>query len=184
MSVEELLRYGLSLNAREETLIAREEEFRQREAQLKLVLADLQGEQAQLDSLRQQVQQQLAAADQLLSRIQAARQELAQAQADAKAQLEQHQSLQAELDADELVNIKRLATWVRAMDPAKAGEVLREMANDGRADTAVRILSHLEEREAARILDSLGDSALVDDLIQQYQRLRTGASASRPRTTR
>lgn len=175
MSIEELLRYGLSLNAREETLEQREEEFRRRETQLKLALADLQGEQKNIDGLRAQVQQQLETADVLIARIQQGRQELAQDQADAKAQFETFQATQSELTEGELANIKKMSTWIRAMEPAKAGELLREMANDGRMDTAVRILSHLEERDAAKILDSVDDTALIDDLILQYQKLRPQA---------
>lgn len=173
MSVEELLRYGLSLNAREETLRQREDEFRQRETQLQLALADLQSEQAVIDGLRGQVQAQLQAADALLARIQQGRQELAAEQARAKAQLEEFRSAQLEMDDQERENIKRLATWLRAMEPANAAEVLKEMANDGRMATAVKLLAHLEEREAAKILDALSDSTLIDSFIQEYQKLKT-----------
>jgi flagellar basal body-associated protein FliL len=177
MSVEELVRLGLSLNARNEALEQRESEFREREARLKLALVDLQGEQAAIDSLRSQVQKQLEAADTVIARIQHERQELSRDQAEAKAAFEKSLQQQSEFSADELTNIKKMATWVRAMDPSKAGELLREMSNDGRMETAARILSHLEEREAARVLDALDDTALVDDLVQQYQNLRPQAKA-------
>jgi septal ring factor EnvC (AmiA/AmiB activator) len=173
MSVEELLRYGLSLNAREESLRQREDEFRRRETQLQLALADLHNEQAVVDGLRGQIQEQLQAADALLARIQQGRQDLAAEQARAKAQLEEFKSAQFEMDDQERENVKRLATWLRAMEPANAAEVLKEMANDGRMATAVKMLSHLEEREAAKILDALSDSALIDGFIQEYQKLKT-----------
>lgn len=173
MSVEELLRYGLSLNARDESLKLREDEFRQREARMQLILADIQSEQGVINGLRGQVQQQLEAADALLAKIQQGRQSLADEQARAKAQIDEFKSTQHEMDDQERENIKRLATWVRAMDPTNAGEVLREMANDGRMATAVKILSNLEEREAAKILDSLSDSALIDSFIREYQKLRS-----------
>lgn len=172
MSVEELLRYGLSLNAREESLRQREDEFRRRETQLQLALADLHSEQAVIDGLRGQVQEQLQAADALLARIQQGRQDLAAEQARAKAQLEEFKSAQLEMDDQERENVKRLATWLRAMEPANAAEVLKEMANDGRMATAVKLLSHLEEREAAKILDALSDSTLIDSFIQEYQKLK------------
>lgn len=172
MSVEELLRYGLSLNAREESLRQREDEFRRRETQLQLALADLHSEQAVIDGLRGQVQEQLQAADALLARIQQGRQDLAAEQARAKAQLEEFKSAQLEMDDQERENVKRLATWLRAMEPANAAEVLKEMANDGRMATAVKMLSNLEEREAAKILDALSDSALIDSFIQEYQKLK------------
>lgn len=172
MSIEELLRYGLSLNAREESLEKHEDEFRQREARLKLALADLQGEQVSIDGLRTQIQQQLSSADGVLTKIQQERQELAQQQAEARAEFERSLSLQSTPSEGELANLKRMASWIRAMEPAKAGELLREMANDGRMETAARILSNLEERDAARVLDSLGETKLVSDLITEYQKLR------------
>jgi CHASE3 domain sensor protein len=175
MSVEELLRYGLSLNAREETLEQRELEFREREARLKLALADLQGEQSTIDALRAQVQQQLVAADAVIAKIQEGRQELSREQTEAKAEFERARQLQQEISADELTNIKKLSTWLRAMEPAKSADILREMANDGRMETAARILSYLEEREAGEILEALPDTTLVDDLIQQYLKFRPQA---------
>lgn len=178
MSVEELIRYGLSLNARDDSLQKQEDALRQRVMQVQLALADLQTEQASLDAIRAQVQQQLQAADGLLARIQQGRQELVTEQARAKSQLEEFKTAQLEMDEQERENIKRLATWVRAMDPSNAGDVLKEMANDGRMATAVKILSNLEEREAAKILDSLSDSTLIDSFIQEYQKLRTPAKRS------
>lgn len=173
MNVEELLRYGLALNARDAALEVREREATERETQMQLALADIRSEQQTIDALRAQIQQQLEAADALLARIDEARRKFAEERTRQADELQKFQSERIEMSDQERENIKRLATWVSAMEPAKAGGILKEMANDGRLATAVKILSHLEERAAAQILDALDDTALIDLLLQEYQKLKT-----------
>jgi hypothetical protein len=172
MSIEELLRYGIGLKEREEMLKQREGGMERQQMQIKLALTDLRGEQQEIDSLRSQIQQQLEAADQILLRIQKAREDIAQQQAQAQEQMKQFESTQIQMDEQERENIKQLSTWLKSMEPEKAAEVVREMSNDGRLEDCVKILAHLEDRDVAKILSALNDAALVDQLISRFQDLK------------
>jgi flagellar motility protein MotE (MotC chaperone) len=172
MSIEELLRMGMGLNEREEALTQREAGLERQETQLKLALADLRGEQDEIVALRAEVQQQLQAADGYLAKIQQARDDLSRDRAQQEEQVKAFESSRIEIDSQQRENIKQLSTWIQSMEPDKASAVLREMANDGRMETAVKLLSQLEEREVAKILSALDDAKLVDQFITRFQDLK------------
>lgn len=172
MSIEELMRYGMGLNQRDEALQQREADMRAQELHIKLILADLNGEQETIDGLRTQVQSQLEAADALLQKLEASRTELAESRRQAAEDLKAAQEAQIEIEQQQRDNIKQTATWLQAMDPDQAAGVLKEMANDGRLENGVKILAQLEEREVAKILSALNDPKLVDQFIDRFQSLK------------
>lgn len=181
MSIEELMRYGLGLNQRETSLNQREEDVRAQELQIKLALADLQGEQQAIDGLRSQVQTQLEAADKLLAQLDAARAELSQSRQQTEQDLQSARDAQIEIETQQRENIKQTATWLQAMDPERAADVLREMANDGRLEHGVKLLAQLEERDVAKILSALNDPKLVDQFIARFTDFKRPAAKAKPR---
>lgn len=100
MSVEEIVRMGLSLKSRSEVVKKREEALREVEAQQRLVLSDIAAAQQEIENLLAQTSDQRAAKEELLARITA--QNEAQA-LERKALAEEKKQLLAEqekLDAD------------------------------------------------------------------------------------
>jgi hypothetical protein len=176
MSVEELLRYGLSLNAREAALHVREDEARNQEIQIQLAIADIQSEQQSIEGLRGQVQKQLETADTLLVRIEDGRKALADEQAKRDQELKKFQTERIEMDDQEQQNIKRRAAWLSAMEPSKAGELLKGMVDEGDLSSAVKLLSQLDETKGAQILAAIEDGALVNSLMAEYTKLKMAPS--------
>ncbi|QDU40248.1 hypothetical protein Mal4_46040 [Maioricimonas rarisocia] len=172
MSVEELLRFGMGLNAREEAVIKREQALKQQESRLKLVFADIDGEQKEIDGLRELVRDELETARALLARIDEARNALVTKRDEVEEEINEIKQSQIEIDEQHEDNIKRLSEWMMSMEPEKAAEVLREMANDGKTDMAVRILANFEEREAAKVLSALDDAKLVQEFVEQFRNLK------------
>lgn len=76
MSVEEIVRMGLSLKSRDEVVRRREAALRDIESQQRLTLADLAAAQQNVENLLAQTSDQRAAKEELLSRITAQNQEL------------------------------------------------------------------------------------------------------------
>ena len=76
MSVEEIVRMGLSLKSRDEVVRKREAALRDIESQQRLTLADLAAAQQNVENLLAQTSDQRAAKEELLSRITAQNQEL------------------------------------------------------------------------------------------------------------
>ncbi|MEZ6064736.1 MAG: hypothetical protein R3B90_03285 [Planctomycetaceae bacterium] len=172
MSIEELTRLGLGLNERERRLDERERALEDRELRAKIALTDLESERAAIDGLRAKIQSQLEAADAALVKIEAARAQFADEQKQASEKALNSQASQIQIDDQERANLKQSATWLQSMEPSKAAEVIREMANDGRMDNAVKLLAQLEDRDVAQILSALDDAAIVDELIDRFQDLK------------
>lgn len=172
MSVEEILRYGMGLKARDETIRKREEALRQQEARMKLVFADIDGEQKEIDGLRKQVSSELKEARNLVAQAEQVHQQIAIERQNAATELEQYQATQIEIDSSQRENVKRLSDILQGMEPEKAADVVKEMSNDGNLEMAVQILSNFEERDAAKLLTALDDPKLIQQLIDEFKKIK------------
>ena len=152
MSVEEIVRYGLGLKKRESAIHEREEALRRTETQHRLVLADIDGEQKEIEGLLAQARDQRTAAEQLLEQ---ARQEKVASDQLMKEMEAQEQTRKVEqekaaakgapaagdLVVDKEANIKELAKWIGGIkDPSAAADAIRTMANDGKTELGVEVL--------------------------------------------
>lgn len=183
LSVEEMVRLGMDLKRREKSLNEQEEKLRQQKIHQQIAFADVQSEQGEVDQLHTQVQSELAKAEDLIARLMQARQAVLDERAAAEDKLKAIEDVQIEVDEQHSENTKKLAQWVQSMDATKAADLLREMSNDGKMPIAVQILSHLEEREAAKILSSIDDAKLVQDLVTEFRNLKTTKQSNRSRRT-
>ncbi|WP_437187021.1 hypothetical protein SH668x_000395 [Planctomicrobium sp. SH668] len=174
MSVEELLRLGMGVKERENTVRLQEEQLQKRRVQQQLAQADIEGERKEIEGLRVQVQDQLKQAEVLIEKMSSMRSQLLQDQTDATANMQQIKHERVEIDLEQQENTKRLSQWIQSMDPEKAAEVLKSMADDGaeELEIAVQILRNLEEREAAKILSAIDDPKLVQTLIEKFRKLK------------
>lgn len=177
MSVEELLRYGMGVKEREQKVRQQEELLQQRSVQQQLALADIEGERKEIDGLRVQVGEQLKSAEKLIQKLNETREQLQQDRQAAAADLQQMKFERIEIDGQHLDNTKRLSLWLQSMEPEKAADVLKSMANDGQAQSeiAVQILANFEEREAAKILSAMDDPKLVQLLVEKFRNLKRPA---------
>ncbi|MCA9075331.1 MAG: hypothetical protein KDA93_09880 [Planctomycetaceae bacterium] len=181
MSVEDILQFGLGLNKREKLLNQREESLRQEEQRLQLALADIHGEQQNLEAMHTKLQGQVAACESLLTQVNEARDELLSERQDAEQELKEFSEVRLEATEQERQNIKRMSEWFQGMDSDKAAGALKELANDGKTDLAVQLLANFEEREAAKILSALDDYALMVELAERFKDLKRPEKKERRR---
>lgn len=172
MSVEELLRYGMGLKEREKQIREQEDALQKRRVRQQLVLADIQGERKEVDGMRVQMRDHLKTAEKLIATLNQSREQLLEDKESAAEELRKVQDARIEIEGEHLDNTKRLSQWIQSMDPEKAGELLREMANDGNMTVAVQILANFEEREAAKILSSLDDPKIVQQFVEEFRNLK------------
>jgi flagellar motility protein MotE (MotC chaperone) len=172
MSVEELLRYSLSLKEREKSLRDSEEQFRQRNVQQQLVLADVQAEQQTIDGLRTQLTTDLGSAQGMIEELNRLRQAVIEEREKSKLEFGEIEAKRIDITEQHKANDKKLSTWLQGMTSEKAAAVLKEMANDGNMKVAVQILANFEEREAAKILDSIDEPKLLNEFIAEFRNLK------------
>lgn len=174
MSVEEIIRYGKGIKQRAEQLDKRESHLAEQESQLRLVLADVQGEQKEIDGLRTQIRDQIGTVETLLQQLDVKRAQQTEEQKKAEEQSKLLQDQQKDVDSLQRDNIKRMSAWFQNMEPAKAATFLKELSNDGKTDMAVQLLSNFEEREASKILAELDDPGLMVELVENFKKLKRG----------
>lgn len=172
MSVEEIIRYGKGIKQRSEHLDKRESQLAEQESQLRLVLADVQGEQKEIDGLRTQIRDQIGTVETLLQQLDVKRAQQTEEQKKAEEQTKLLEDQQKDVDSLQRDNIKRMSAWFQNMEPAKAATFLKELSNDGKTEMAVQLLSNFEEREASKILAELDDPTLMVELVENFKKLK------------
>ena len=172
MSVEEIIRYGKGIKQRAEHLDKRESLLAEQESQLRLVLADVQGEQKEIDGLRTQIRDQIGTVETLLEQLDVKRTQQSEEQKRTAEQAKLLEDQQQDVDSLQRDNIKRMSAWFQNMEPAKAANFLKELSNDGKTDMAVQLLSNFEEREASKVLAELDDPGLMVELIESFKKLK------------
>lgn len=169
MSVEEVLRFGMGLRSREEQLKEREEALEREQSRMQLALADIRGEQQHIESLHAKLQGQADACQSILGEIEQARQALAAEREEAKKEVTSFEDILTESNEQELENIKTMSEWFRGMQPEQAAGALKKLAEEGKIDLAVQLLSNFEERDAAKVLSALDDYALMVELAERFK---------------
>lgn len=174
-SPEEMFRFTQMLNQRETALKARASSIEVEENRLKIMLRDIRTEQAAFDGLHKQLKGDLETGDKLLAEIGEKWTKLDALQKQNKQDAEKPAT---KTDADP-TTIRKMAGWFKSMDPQDAGKYLQEMANDGKLETAAKILFQLEERDAASIIPAISDKTLGQQLLSKVLEMKKPAKPKR-----
>ena len=90
-------------------------------------------------------------------------------------QLEQKGSdlaaLQLKIDENEAANLKTTAGIYDKMSPEQAAAILAQMFAGGQQDSVVKIISLMQDRSAAKTLESFTDAKIGAQITEQLQRI-------------
>lgn len=172
LTPEDILRNAMGLKEREEKLSLRERAAEQEQLRLKLVQADLQGEQTSIEALAAEVQMQIEEANELLVRISDEFQSLEQQRLDNAAEVKKFEEVRTEMDAGEQKNLKQWSQWIQGMDAEEAAKFIKTISGNGQMDVAVQLLANFEERKASEVLAALNDPELMADLADKFRTLQ------------
>ena len=68
--------------------------------------------------------------------------------------------------------IKKIAAWVEKMPAEQAANYIRKLSDDGKHETAVDVLVHIEERDVAKILAAMNSPDVVFDLTESFRKYK------------
>lgn len=136
----------------------REAKLERRAAQLELVVRDLQAQRESTDAALQAVMNELKKVSTETSKLDALAEDL--------------KKKKVEFEAGEKKNIEKIAGMYDAMTPEAAAPILKQMADTGRLDMAAKILAQMKERNAARVLEAMGDPALALQVLEKVRDIR------------
>ena len=171
MTAETVIRLSDSLRRREKAIDGRQAMLERKEQQITLLLDDLSREREALEMLRIEIDQKLSDADPIFTRI------LDQQEKEMVADASQENGAAAgpneltPVSNREKQNIKTIAGWMIEMTPEQAAGQFKQYANDGKLDLAARLLGHIDEKQAAKILGALNDPVLMSELIDRLKLL-------------
>jgi flagellar motility protein MotE (MotC chaperone) len=136
----------------------RESKLALRAAQLDLVIRDLQSQRESTESALRQVMNELKNVSTETTRLDALAEDL--------------RKKKVEFEAGEKKNIEKIAAMYDAMTPEAAAPILKQMADNGRLEMAAKILVQMKERNAARVLEAVGDPALALQILEKMRGIR------------
>jgi hypothetical protein len=178
MTVEEIVRMGLSLKSRDESIRKREESLREIESQQRLVLADLASAQQDVENLLAQTSDQRAAKEELLARIAAQSESLLRERASFSGDSDKLKKEQSEL---ELAKQSLEAEKLKLTQTENELAIKRKALEDDRkafADTQTRV--NQDSEKLARDRDSwLKDKETVDSDKRQVVQDRNKLDSDR-----
>jgi flagellar motility protein MotE (MotC chaperone) len=191
MSIEQIVRLGLGLNEREESIREKESTLQKTEMRYQLLMADMQGERKELEGLQIQARNQRLATEEILKQIAVRKQELEASQAQMQSEKKEIEALRLQLERDRLAkpagadkpaaNGSEAATGTESdlqaqgrvmspilegMSPDKVATQLQEMADNGKMELAVAVITTMEKRKAAAVLDTMPDKKLVNSILE------------------
>lgn len=179
MTVEELVRFSLRLKEQRKQLTEKEDEFQKRQVQQQLVLTDVKTEQGVVSGLQTKLDKDLTIAESLIAELGTLRADLKVQEDKAIAAKVELEAKRVEVDGGFESKDKRISTLMQGMSPEKVASSLQEFVDNGELDFAAKLLGHFDERQAAKILDSIPNMKLVNELIIRMRVLKDKPAADK-----
>lgn len=171
-SSEQATRLLTRLNDREQGLKKREEDLRKQEQRMEIVLEDVRGERAVLDGLRKEFGEEMKRLTEKQDTVARKARGLEEQKEAATKLLSEMRGRQIELEKSESGNLNRMASISDVMPPEKAAAILKQLAESGQTETAVKLLGQMKERRAAQVLAEMTDVTLAAQLLDKLRGLK------------
>jgi flagellar motility protein MotE (MotC chaperone) len=165
------------LREQEEALRRREVQFSIRQKQLEIIHQDIRTERTTIDQLRKQVDDETKALNDKAAALEKKAMELDMQRQQSANQTNDLRRTMAEYETVESDRVKQMAAMYDTMPPENAAKILQNLIDTGTSDIAVKILSSMKERQAARVLAEFRDPATAAQLLERLKGLKRPAPA-------
>ncbi len=173
LSVEAVLQLSDSIRKKEQDLIAREKAIEKSEQNIKLLFEDLKIERAEVTAMLEGIEAKLHLAQDSVSTLRHENQSLAsktQELTKLKQQQDQQKKKSGVEELDEIdKRVKIAKNWFETIDDEQAASWIRQLADNGDLQFAVRLLKSVKERKAARVFEALNDPEFAHQILQALE---------------
>jgi len=180
LTVEAVLELSESIRRKEQDLITRERLVEKNEQNVRLLFEDLKVERAELASLMDGMEAKLKLAQQTVAELRQENQTLA-TKTEEMAKLNQKAEAKKKAGEEMLDEIgqrvKTARPWFEGLEDEQAANYLKEFANNGDLQFAVRLLKSLQQRKASKILAAFNDPEFVQQLLNALADENEGGAA-------
>lgn len=175
---DEATKLAAQLKEQQDALKVREARLEAKQKQLEIVLLDIRAERDQMEKLRRELSNELKLLTAKATELQKKASEIAEQQAAlAKGNIELTKG-RAEIEKEEAKNILKMASQFDSMAADSAATILKSMADSGKIETAVKILSQMKDRQAAQVLAAMPDATLAAQLLEKMKTLKRPATSA------
>ncbi len=178
---EKITAFASSLEKQQDALKGREQLVAQREKQLDLIHDEIKKDQGKLDAIRKDVENELALVQEKLDLLDKRTAQAEKERRNTTEQLEEVRKASLQLDSLETKNLKQLASIYDKMEAETAAQSILQLADKGKLDTAVTIISNMRERNAAALFNELfkQDATIGVQLFDRIRYLKTPTGAGK-----
>jgi flagellar motility protein MotE (MotC chaperone) len=172
-----------NLRVQTEALRTREQQLIVRQKGLEIIFQDMRGERAIIDDMKKQLSEELKA---LSDKVESLERKSGEVDSKQKQLTNQHKQLKdsiVHIEDTEKDTVKRLAVVYDSMDSEAAAQQLQHMADTGKMETAVKILTMMRERQAAKVLAAFTDRTTVSQFIEKMTSVDRTPSAKGDKNT-
>lgn len=174
---ENVVQLANNLRSQIESVKTKEQQLTVRQKNLEVIYQDLKSERGSLDELRTKVDAELKALVEKLASLEEKSADVNQQRQKLGESAKEIKQSMLEIDSVEQNRIKQMAAMYDSMEAEAAAELMQQMADSGKMDMAVKILSSMRERQAARLLSQLGDRTTTVQLLERLKTLKKPAAA-------
>lgn len=168
LSVEAVLELSESIRKKEQELLEREKAAEKTEQNIKLLFEDLKLERAELTAIMTELESKINLAQNYVTDLKQENQNLttkSQELTKLNQQLDKKKKEGGE-PLDEIgQRVQTAKAWFEGLEDEQAANYLKEFANNGDLQFAVRLLKSMQQRKASKILAALNDPDFVQQLL-------------------
>ena len=173
VSVEAVMQMSDSIKRMEQDLIQREQRLRKKEQNLSLVFEDLAREKEELDALGQGVETKIKRLTELNDQLAGTLKQLESEKLELEKLNQPGEGQNDSPDQEIAATVNNVKSWFANLEADVAANYLKEFSNNGKMELAAALLQKMPDRQKSKILSSMNDPILVDQLIEA---LSTGES--------
>ena len=173
---ENVVQMASNLRQQQEIYKTKEEQLQVRKKNLELIFQDMSTERKSLDGLRAQIAEELKG---LAEKLESLEKKALDVDKQKKKLTEQASDIKKsvhEIEGIEQKGIKQIAGIADTMDPDVAADIFLTMVDTGKLDTAVKVLSTMRDRQAARVLAQIPDRAVAAQIFERLKSLKRSSS--------
>jgi flagellar motility protein MotE (MotC chaperone) len=173
--VDKIAKTAAALQQQQESLKAREQQLVVREKQLDTIHDEIKKEHKKLDSVRKEIEGELAVVMEKLDLLEKRSGTVNKARLEADAKLDEFEQKLSKIKPAETKNTKLAATIHERMEADAAASSIQQMVEKGELDFAVGILANMRERQAAAVLSELAkqESGTSSQLMTRLRYYKT-----------
>ncbi len=97
-----------------------------------------------------------------------------------KKKIEEAQKRVIDIAQSEDKNLLKMAAVYDAMPPENAAKIMQQLADTGKMETAVKLLSQMKETKAAKVLAEMSDPALAAQMTEKVRGVKRASTPLLP----